>query len=165
MVPVIPIPSDEPEAWTDEECAAAYEVVAEHWSDSYFSLIAPAVTSGISLLEPSFAQWISDCGHTPPEFWRKPQSQFPIPAKVPVSAPAEVSGSVQSRKPPDRKRGPQPVKFMRVKDEMTKEARPGKVKIVELMSVSEEALSAQYCVSRDTVRRARNAVWADFVED
>ena len=82
LVPVLPIPSTQPEAWTDEECGAAYEAIAKHWRDSCFSLISPLVTGGISMFEPSFAQWIAACGHTPPEFWRRPQPHSLSPVLV-----------------------------------------------------------------------------------
>ena len=163
LVPVLPIPSTHPEAWTDEECGAAYEAIAEHWRDGCFDLISPLLSGGISLFEPSFAQWITACGHTPPEFWRRPQSNVLSPAPAP--APAVASGLLQPPKLPSRQRGPAPVKFTRVKAAMYEEAKSGKMNINELMTVSEEALSAQYDVSRETVRKARNAVLSEIVGD
>jgi hypothetical protein len=90
IFPVLRIPSIDPEAWTDGECEAAYQAIAEHWRDSCFDLISPLVTGGISLSAPSFAQWIADCGHTPPEFWLRPPSNLLSPAPAPV--PAVASG-------------------------------------------------------------------------
>ena len=57
------------------------------------------------------------------------------------------------------------MKFTRVKAAMHEEAKSGKMNIEKLMSVSEEALSAQYRVSRDTIRKARNAVLSEIVGD
>ena len=57
------------------------------------------------------------------------------------------------------------MKFTRVKAAMYEEAKSGKMNLNELMTVSEEALSAQYDVSRETVRKARNAVLSEIVGD
>ncbi len=37
--------------------------------------------------------------------------------------------------------------------------------IAQLMSLPEDSLAAQFCVSRDTIRRAKNAVLSEIVED
>ena len=163
IFPVLPIPSSQPEAWTDEECAAAYEAIAEHWRDSCFNLISPLVTGGISVFEPSFAQWIAACGHTPPEFWRRPQPHSINPAPAPVSA---VGSDVSTpSKLPHRKRGPVPATLLRVKNGMYGEVRSGKMNIEQLMSLTEDSLAAQYGVSRDTIRRAKKAISTEIVED
>ena len=165
IFPVLQIPSKDPEAWTDEECEAAYGAIAEHWRDSCFDLISPLVTDGISLFEPSFAQWIAACGHTRPEFWLRPQSNLLDPTLASVPAPAAASDLPLPPKPPLRRRGPPPVKLMRVKKAIYDEAKLGKIKIQELMAISEEALAAQHDVSRDTIRRAKNNILAEIVED
>ncbi len=165
IVPVLPIPSSEPEAWAVEECAAAYDAIAEHWRDSCFDLISPLVTGGISLFEPAFAQWIAACGHTPPEFWRRPQSHSLSPDPPP--APAFAVGSNVSTPPKlsPRKRGPVPATLQRVKNGMYGEVRSGKMNIEQLMSLPEDSLAAQFSVSRDTIRRAKNAILSEIVED
>ena len=121
------------------------------------------------MFEPSFAQWIAACGHTPPEFWRRPQPHSlspvlePAPARAPVSAVA--SDVLTPPKLPPRKRGPAPVTLQRVKTGMYDEVRSGKINIEQLMSLTEEALAVQYGVSRDTIRRAKKAISTEIVED
>jgi DNA-binding GntR family transcriptional regulator len=54
---------------------------------------------------------------------------------------------------------------MRVKKAIYDEVKLGKIKIQELMAISEEALAVQHGVSRDTIRRAKNNILAEIVED
>jgi len=167
IIPVLPVPSSDPEAWTDEACAVAYEALAEHWRDSSFNLVSPLVTGGISVFEPSFTQWIAACGHTPPEFWRRqqPHSINPAPVPAPASVPAVGSDVSTPPKLPPRKRGPFPATLVRVKNGMYDEVRSGTINIEQLMSLKEVSLAAQYGVSRDTIRRAKKAISIEIVED
>jgi hypothetical protein len=61
-----------------------------------------------------------------------------------------------------RRRGVRPQKFERTKDAMRIEIRQGKLTLAELETMLEKSLSARYAVSRDTARRARNAVLSEF---
>ena len=57
------------------------------------------------------------------------------------------------------------MKLMRVKDAIYDEARSGKMNIQELMSLPEEALAVQHGVGRDTIRRVKNVILSEIVED
>jgi hypothetical protein len=68
MRPVIPVPSSDPETWTDEQCVEAYEAIAQDWGHGDFDLVAPVV-SGLMLTEAAFAQWIEANSYHRPKFW------------------------------------------------------------------------------------------------
>jgi len=48
---------------------------------------------------------------------------------------------------------------------MLEEVNSGIITINQLLAISEEALAAQYSVSRDTVRRAKESILSEIVED
>jgi hypothetical protein len=63
-----------------------------------------------------------------------------------------------------RRRGARPKKLERVKEAMKQDIRQGRRTVAELSNMREKDLAAEYDVSRDTARRARNAV-SEFVEN
>lgn len=69
LTPILPIPSATPESWTDGECKAAYEIIAEYWGSHNFDIMGSLVAQGIFLSEPDFTKWIEKVGHTRPGFW------------------------------------------------------------------------------------------------
>ena len=74
-----------------------------------------------------------------------------------ISVPSAVSEN-----PPEaslkRPRGRKPKKLEQVKEAMRNDVRQGRRTLAELSSMPEKDLSAEYHVSRDTARKARNAV-------
>ncbi len=161
LTPVLPVPSSTPDSWTDRECRAAYEVIAEYWGNPDFNIMEPFVTLGVFLSEPDFTKWASEAGHTRPDFWvRTPLDVVcaePEPPKDVSQAPQRNVGM--------RKRGPKPKVLNRVKDAMRADIRSGKFTIEALTSFTEVSLESEYSASRDTARRARNEVLSEFVED
>jgi hypothetical protein len=63
-----------------------------------------------------------------------------------------------------RPRGARPKKLERVKEAMRNDIRQGRRTWAELSDMHEKDLAAEYQVSRDTARKARNAV-SEFVEN
>ena len=65
---VLPVPSVNPENWTDVQCLEAYEGLAQDWGSEAFAIISPIV-SGILLTEPEFTSWTKRMGYKRPKFW------------------------------------------------------------------------------------------------
>ena len=80
--------------------------------------------------------------------------------------PVGPKSAGRSRRPdavgPARRRGPRPRKLDRTKDAMRDDVRQGRFTVEDLSSMVEEALAANYGVSRDTARKARNEVLSEF---
>jgi hypothetical protein len=83
------------------------------------------------------------------------------PTLPPRVAPYTRSGIAPYR----RKRGRKPVKFEQVKEAMKRDIAEGRQTVSSLNAMLEKELEHIYGVSRDTVRRARNAVLSEYVEN
>jgi hypothetical protein len=59
---------------------------------------------------------------------------------------------------PGRPRGPRPQKFEQTKEAMRNELQQGRLTVAQLDDMLEKNLATNYNVSRDTARKARNAV-------
>jgi len=66
---------------------------------------------------------------------------------------------------PARRRGAPPTKFQRVSSAMRGDLRQGRRTVPELKNMLEKNLASTYGVSRDTARKARNAVLSEFGEN
>ena len=64
-----------------------------------------------------------------------------------------------------RKRGPKAVVSKSVEDAMTKDLQQKKITMGKLRDMPEEALVAEYGASRDTVRKVRNKILSEFVDN
>ena len=64
-----------------------------------------------------------------------------------------------------RRRGARPKKFEQAKDAMRNDIQAGRHTAADLKHMLEKDLEANYGVSRDTARRARNAVLSEFGEN
>jgi hypothetical protein len=74
-------------------------------------------------------------------------------------------GKVLKVPTPTRKRGPKAKKFEATKTAMRNDVRQGKYTKLELQSKREKELAAIYHASRDTVRKARNALLSELVDN
>lgn len=63
---------------------------------------------------------------------------------------------------PGRRRGPRPQKFEQTKEAMRNELQQGRLTLAQLDDMLEKNLVTKYGVSRDTARRARNAVLSEL---
>ena len=102
----------------------------------------------------------------PPSWWSdavaastKPADH--LPPDIVIQIPSAASKNQASLK---RRRGTKPEKLERVKDAMKNDIRQGRRTVAELTNMREKDLAAEYNVSRDTARKARNAV-SEFVEN
>ena len=64
-----------------------------------------------------------------------------------------------------RRRGARPIRFEQVSGAMRDDIQQGRRTVVELKNMLEKNLAETYGVSRDTARKARNAVLAEFGEN
>ena len=82
---LLPVPSANPDDWTDEDCKAAYEALAKDVSNEAFSIIERGLVS-ITLSEREFSRWTRSMGYTRPNFWASVSS---TPVELPTT-PAEA---------------------------------------------------------------------------
>lgn len=161
-LPRILIPSDDPETWSDASCATAFQALSEIPSRKHYR----ERTVGISLMEIDYNQFVwllTAYGFDLPTFWRPP-IQIRSKQEAHTSAGGEAYREQAHTVGSDvRKRGPKPAKLNRVKEEMRRYIEEGH--IANLRDTSEKQLACNYGVSRDTARKARNAVLSEFVEN
>ena len=84
-----------------------------------------------------------------------------MPPDTVIQIPSAASKNQASLKP---RRGAKPVKLERVKEAMKNNIRQGRRTVTELSKMRGKDLAAEYDVSRDTARKARNAV-SEVVEN
>jgi hypothetical protein len=63
---------------------------------------------------------------------------------------------------PGRRRGVRPEKFEQTKEVMRNDIQQGQITVAQLENMREKQLAARYGVSRDTARKARNAVLSEL---
>ena len=99
----------------------------------------------------------------PPSWWSDAvaASTKSAPLDTVIQKPSAASKNQASLK---RRRGAKPEKLGRVKEAMKNDIRQGRRTVTELSNMREKDLAAEYDVSRDTARKARNAV-SEFVEN
>jgi hypothetical protein len=81
-----------------------------------------------------------------------------------ASGPNQPSRVLKSETAP-RVRGRRPEKLQQVKEAMKTDLRRGRYTVASLQETMEKQLAATYGVSRDTVRKARNAVVSEIAEN
>ena len=88
------------------------------------------------------------------------------PASRPLASHIETPPEEISRPAAEgRKRGPRPRKLERAKEAMREDIRQGRQTTSSLRAMLEKELETIYQVSRDTARKARDAVLSEFVEN
>jgi hypothetical protein len=86
LLPPIPVPRADPEAWVDGECLSAFDAIAENWHNEAFNILNPAIMRVI-LTSQDFAGWVANFGYTPPTFWSpSPRAVVELPP-IPVQPP------------------------------------------------------------------------------
>jgi hypothetical protein len=160
--PTIPVPSNDPETWTEASCAAAFEVLSQTPLRKYY----PDRTIQFLIMEidrHQFVRLLTAYGLDLPNFWRPPISEPPELEKE-----ARVSSAPEPSSPKGlevRQRGRKPTKFERVKEAMRRDIREGQRTMASLDALFEKDLVDAYGgFSRDTMRRARTAVLSEFVD-
>jgi hypothetical protein len=113
----------------------------------------------------TFAQWHN---LPPPSWWQNGTVDLPMTAPDDLIGTAASSPGTALQNPVNqalpRKRARAPKKFERTKQAMKHDILQGRLTATELDSMLEREISERYGVSRDTARKARNAVLPEFVD-
>jgi hypothetical protein len=64
----VPLPSSDPNTWTEANCAEAFEAIGDVWDEELLHLTAPIVM-GVLLTQGEFYQWINEIKYRRPTFW------------------------------------------------------------------------------------------------
>jgi hypothetical protein len=104
----------------------------------------------------------------PPSWWDTPVGATADGLSVSADTTPISVATLQNPTPAisGRRRGPRPWQFERIREEMRKDIRQRRRTVTELQNMREKELASQYRVSRDTARKARQAVLSEseFVE-
>jgi hypothetical protein len=159
LKPRIVIPSYDPETWTKDSCAPAFEAMAQKASRKHY----PDRTIQFMMMEidhEEFVRFLIAHGIDLPKFWRpliEEPSELHEKAQSSTNANAHRKQALPVRLEV-RKRGRAPVKLEAVKQAMRRDIREGRLNLASLSEKLEKNLAEVYCVSRDTARKARDAV-------
>ena len=104
----------------------------------------------------------------PPSWWQNDAVDLPMTAPDDLIETAASSSGATLLSPVNqalpRKRARAPKKFEQTKQAMVQDIQQGRLTATELKTMLEREISEKYKVSRDTARKARNAVLAEFVD-
>jgi hypothetical protein len=107
-----------------------------------------------------YRRWETKYGLSPTP-WFEPQERCQTESET-----HNVDRSLASSSPPNvRRRGKKPTKLVSTTERMRLEIRDGLRSVEGLRTMLEKDLGAEYHVSRDTARKARNKVLSEFVEN
>jgi hypothetical protein len=160
----IVVPSYDPETWSEASCASTFQALAKTPSSKYYPDRTPGFLS-MKLAYPEFVQLLTKHEIDLPKFWRAQLENAPLAKQAPGSAVQSFRkdpSAVASDRP---KRGPKPTKLKGVQEAMKRDIQTGKLTVDSLRAMREKQLAGPYGVSRDTARKARNAVLSEFVEN
>ena len=87
------------------------------------------------------------------------------PAPESSGSPLGVETALSGSTGPARRRGPRPLRLERTINTMRTDIEEGRRSVSEIQNMLEKRLSEIYGVSRDTARRARNAVLSEFSDN
>lgn len=65
----IPLPSDDPDSWTEASCAEAFRALAQTPSNESYPEITPGLAF-IKLTHDEFVSWLQQRGYDKPNFWK-----------------------------------------------------------------------------------------------
>jgi hypothetical protein len=161
--PTIPVPSNDPETWTDASCAAPFELLSQTPSRKYYR----DRTIQFLMMEidrRQFVRLLAAHGLDIPTFWG-------LPIEKPSELHEKALNSTHRKQVPPaclevRKRGGKPVKLEKVKQEMRRDIQERRQTVASLRAMREKELQDYGGgVSRDTGRKARAAVLSEIAEE
>jgi hypothetical protein len=79
----VPLPNENPDSWTVENCREALEAIAEGWKEARFDVLAPGLI-GIRLTRDHFFAWVDRSDFPHPTFWGTRLGTTSEPALVPI---------------------------------------------------------------------------------
>jgi hypothetical protein len=154
----VPLPNDNSTSWNEVNCRDAFEAVAEAWQSrkflNTFLNMEVGIGAGVKLCEELFTSWVRSRGYHRPLFW----------AEGTLSSSSGEKTSQKSNGPfISKPRGRRPKVLPRVIEAMRGNIAAGIITIDALRTEKEVILEASYRCSRDTARKARNAVISEIV--
>jgi hypothetical protein len=156
--PRVPLPSEDPDTWTEESCVGAFEKLSQtpsrkHYHDRTIGFLL------MKLNRDQFYSLLMEAGLKAPKFWRPPVAT----AREEYESARVAKTLHQTAGSAARKRGPKSTKREQVKQQMRRHLQE-ELTPETLRTMLEKKLAEKYKVSRDTARKARAAVLAEFVE-
>ena len=156
--PGVPVPSRDPDTWTEESCVGAFEKLSQtpsrkHYHDRTIGFLL------MKLNRDQFYSLLTEAGLEVPKFWRPPVAT----AKEECESARVAKTLHQTPGSAARTRGPRSTKLEQVKQQMRRHLQEELTR-EKLETMLEKELAAKYKVSRDTARKARDAVLSEFVE-
>jgi hypothetical protein len=161
--PRIPVPSNDPETWTEAACAPAFQKLSETPSRKHYRERTVRFLM-MEVYRDQFVSLLSKHGLDLPKFWRAPVDEPQAEEEV-----QNLKGVMACRKgllpagSCTRKRGRKPIRFNKAAEAMRLDLQ-GKQTPNSLRDMPEKNLANMYGVSRDTARKARNAVLSEIVD-
>jgi hypothetical protein len=86
LSPIVPIPRRATDDWTEADCSAAFNAIAENWPHDAFADIEPII-SGISLKQSTFSDWLQRSSYNPVTFWAAETPSMPPPPEPDQKVP------------------------------------------------------------------------------
>lgn len=152
-----PVPTTDPNSWTEEDCEPAFNSVANFWPYRHVPgvlMSAPTLLLDVAVSRAEFTGWIIGKGYKQPTFW----GAFPTNADA---------GGARERVPArGRKRGRRPYLYNAVLTRMREQIASGAITRQQLDDLPEKTLPNRFgCKSRETARKARNQILAEVPID
>jgi hypothetical protein len=166
----VPLPSDDPSAWTETNCADAFEVLAQRWTLGVMNDMDNTL-SFVRISEATFTRWVRARRYHRPKFWAERTSPAPsapgggVSGTPPLPLVAMDASEAEPAPPSNprrkavtsRRQKKAPVRE-RVILEMQRHLNDGTTARQQLRDEKEEALADIYRCSRETARKAREEV-------
>jgi hypothetical protein len=133
--------------------------VGENWDLEWIKVCRADVTKVLCAATEQDENTRHAASETPAKSTSRPAAES---QEMPVgSSPRSTAGP---RKPgaPGRRRGRRPQKFEQTKDAMRNDIQQGRTTVAQLDNMPEKNLATKYDVSRDTARKAREAVMSEL---
>jgi hypothetical protein len=159
------VPSNNPENLTEASCAGAFEALAQAPSRKHY----PERTIQFLMMTIDYCQFVgllTAHGLDLPRFWR-PAISKPPQLKEETHTSKDGKTFLKTTPPAGTyvgKRGPTPIKLNQTKEAMRRDILGRRLTEDGLRTMLEKQLKVRYCVSRDTARKARDAILSEFAK-
>ena len=157
------VPSTNPDEWSEDSCANAYQLLADAPSLAYYTERSPGFMA-LNLAYDQFVRLLTNHHRPLPNFWRPPVECPTQVSQEPKASPGEQAclkelAPIASQ---GRKRGPRPLKLESVKNAMRSDIQKGQQTPDGLRDISQKELAHRYNVGRTTANTARNALLSEL---
>jgi len=102
---------------------------------------------------------------SPPSWWIEEASHSTsLAARFDGTTPGAAEGTISPPPTPPKRRGRRPTALTATISKMREDIQSGRTSLAELRDMTEKALASQCAVSRDTARKAREAILAEMAQ-